>query len=158
MVQLWQQTLNEIGEARFDDAFRKVLNESKFRPDIAEIRAAAGYENRNNAEADAALLEVFAVIRVHTIDLKPTGGVIIRDRDIDGRLLASPERSPRIPFPGFPKTVEEALERMGWGDAKKGLEVVASHPAVSSQVEAGGWMLKTAEQIEKRWRECWLPA
>lgn len=155
MVQLWQQTLNLIGEARFDEAFRKVLNESKFRPDIAEIRAAAGVTDESDSRAMADFLHVIAVIRKHTVNLKPTGDVIIKDRGDDGRLLEVPIRSPKVPFPGFSAHTEETLERMGWGDARKGLLVVAEHPAVASEHEAGGWMLKTAEQIETRWKQCW---
>lgn len=155
MVQLWLQTLNIIGEARFDEAFRKVLNESKYRPDIAEIRAAAGIGDYDDEAAKAGLHEVFAVIRKRTVELKPLGGHIIRERDEDDRLLASPVRAPLDKFTGFPDPIHGTLERMGWGDWHKGVEVVGGHPAVSSEVEAGGWMLKTAEQIEKRWRECW---
>ena len=40
LIGLWLETLGEIGEERFDAAFKAVLKSSTFRPDIAEIEPA----------------------------------------------------------------------------------------------------------------------
>ena len=154
---LYAELYDEIGHERFEAAYTHVLKTSKFRPDISELRVAAGatFQSDFEREAMAAFQVVIAEIRQRTVTLRPLGGNIIRDKDENGRYLENPIRAPLRKFEGFPKPIQEALERMGWGDWRKGVEVIGEHPAVAEQHEEGGWMLKTAEQIETRWKQCW---
>jgi hypothetical protein len=133
MTQLWQETLDEIGPEQFDAAFRQVLNESTWRPDIADIRKAAGVatrEQRESREAKEALQAILEAMRFHGPKMNPKHGKLIREKDEDGRLLTVPEYeiiNPPSPSP----VVVATLKELGFGDVGAGLDVISRHPALN---------------------------
>ncbi len=136
LVHLWSDTVDEIGEEAFDKALRQVLQTSTFRPDIAEIRRAAGVNDGIidpvEHDAKAALKALIEAMRKHGPSLKPIIGRVVRDRDDDGRMLNVCDwvRAPTKPAPELDDVTEACLLSLGMGDRFAGLEVVARHPSL----------------------------
>lgn len=139
----------ESSREAFEGAFFAVVDRSKFRPDIAEIRDVLGL-NDDPVErgAKVALENLLDAIKEHGVDMKPIMGEVIRERDNDGRILALPERAPSMPAPEWPKRVVSALIDFGYGDLRTAYGLLAEHPAVDPE---GGKLLLRAKQVEDRW-------
>jgi hypothetical protein len=168
LVTLWQPTYDQIGEAAFYAAFCQVLVELPFRPDIAEIRKAAGV-NRGvkspiEREALGELRRLIEAMRVHGPKMKPKRGNLIRDRDEDGRLLTVPEYEmiqPPVPSP----VVVATLKDLGYGDLMAGLDVISRHPALNppprNQDGDGSehsFRNKLGKDIDAQWSEAFREA
>jgi len=144
LIQLWEQTLAEIGEERFDEALRHALNASTFRPDIAEIRKFAGlvpvYPTEREAKAELAI--IIRLMRHHGRRLRNRGKP---ERDlpvIEGLRLA-------------------ALVDMGYGDHFAALEAIWAHPALDQardprdMEDLETFRAVAGEKLEKRWIEAY---
>lgn len=157
MVRLWSATVEEIGGERFDEALQAVLKSSSFRPDIAEIRKAAGLNggipDPVQERAMSELQVVLDAMRLHGRELKPKPGKIIREKDYDGLVLMRPERAPDTPAPEFHADTEEALKTVGVGSREAGLRMLATHPVLpwNSRPESDLKPVKTANDLERRW-------
>jgi hypothetical protein len=142
MVQLWQQTLDEIGEARFDEAFRLALNASVYRPDIAEIRRFAGLVTAAplEQEAKAELTKLICLMRHHGWKLTNRG---------------KPEKEP----PVLSDIVAGTICDIGDGDKMEGFKVVWRHPALDltrpgvELDELESFRAVAGEKIERKWVE-----
>jgi hypothetical protein len=161
MAKLWLQTLQEIGEERFDDALGKALNASTFRPDIAEIRRFAGLLPVYPVEVEAReqLITVIAAMRIHGPLLKPVPKLEGDDkawmdsyyfyRSGEGYELISP--------PVFPDLVYATLADIGCADLEAGLSAIWGHPALDRVRTNHHGLDKyrdlAREKIEKRWIE-----
>lgn len=164
LLELYSELLDEIGADAFDAAFRQVLKTSPFRPDIMEIRRAAGV-NRGNTdpvelEADAQLQVLIEGMRgPHGMELKPILGKVMygteKDpRDKDGMRDPTPDRHPSTPFP-FEKRTEAALVKLGRGKLAAGIDVIADHPTLSRKRDADREeyqfnRIQQADRIEKK--------
>lgn len=155
LAALWLRTLAEIGEERFDAAYQHVLMNSTFRPDIAEIRKAAGL-----GPDDEAMREFGAIIqamRKHGAKLNPLSGAVMLDAGgapiWDGQ---KQRREPGTPAPAFTDAAERAITLLGYGERAAGLVVLAEHPAISG--EAGPFAVKLRTDIERRWADAYAQA
>lgn len=168
ILHLWADTLSQIGEARFDAAFHKVLLTSTYRPDIAEIRRFAGIVTEVPVEREAldALSSIFQAMRVHGFELKEKLGKVISERDSLGHCLAHYNyiREPKIPAPVFSDVTEASIAKLGHGDRASGLKAIGEHPAMDSlalaravgmgrdiKVSARTFGAKLEADIEKKW-------
>jgi len=140
MAALWLKTLAEIGEDSFQTAFVRVIENSTFRPDIAEIRKAAGINP--DREALKELKFLIGAMRVHT----PRLVTIYAEK-------GNPQ-SAKVPPPPLGEKTEAALRELGMGSREEGLRVIAGHPAISKDVDEK-YRVKNAMEIEKRWVEAW---
>lgn len=153
LLGLWLETLAEIGQERFDAAFKQVLLSSNFRPDIAEIRKAAGL-NRGivdpvEREAMRELRFLIAAMRIHGPELKALPGRVIFTDDgaKEGRETPAPQLSERT---------ENALQSLGMGSRNAGLSFLACHPALNpDDATERPFRARNAAGIEKRWIESW---
>ncbi len=159
LVHLWSDTVDEVGEDAFDAALRQVLNKRPFRPDISEIRTAAGLDNAlvdpAEQEAKAALRPVIAALRLHGPWLKPIHGKLLNDRDSDGRALHRADWTwePDTPPPTFDLVTEAALRGLGFGSRQPGLDVVSRHPALNAPADSdtGSFRQRLAKDVEASW-------
>lgn len=159
LFRLWLGTLEEIGEEAFDKALELVMHTSTFRPDIAEIRKAAGV-NRGivdpvEHEALSQLTIVFMALRKHGQKLQPIRGEILNDgRDNDGRIMALPRRAPWVSAPAFSEATETAISALGYGDRLAGLQALMAHPAMLCEAEGANtasYRVRNAQWVEKQW-------
>jgi len=134
MVGLWADTCLELGGQKFDEAFRHVLKTSTFRPDIAEIRKAAGLDDTDPTEK-AALLALQNLLK------------LIRDY--------GPKLRRKSPYPELDARTESTLLALGSGMRDLGLELVATHPNVTTDAVEGNYRLRTINEIEKKWINAW---
>jgi hypothetical protein len=141
-INLWLETLEEIGEERFDAALRAVLKTSTFRPDISEIRKFAGVLTPYPAEREAKdeFAKLIPLLRHH------------------GRKLTN-RGTPPIEPPVLSGIVAETICDMGYGSARAGLEAVWAHPALDltrppeELDELEGFRAVAGEKIERKWVE-----
>jgi hypothetical protein len=142
MVQLWQQTLSEIGEVRFDEAFRLALNASVYRPDIAEIRRFAGLVTAAPVEQEAKreFATLIPLLRHH------------------GRKLTN-RGTPPIEPPVLSGVVKATVCDFGFGDERTGLQAIWAHPALDlvrppdELDELESFRAVAGEKIERKWVE-----
>jgi hypothetical protein len=143
LMDLYSCLLDEIGYERFEEAYSLVLNTSKFRPDISELRAAAGANLQFPIEAEAKreFLDLIKLQRHHGWKLTNRG---------------TPEKDPPLPLR---RIIADVLDDMGYGDIKGGLRAVWEHPALD-QVRPGEEMDSlesfrrvAGEKIERKWVE-----
>jgi hypothetical protein len=160
LAKLWVQTLQEIGEERFDDALGKALNASSFRPDIAEIRRFAGLLPVYPVEAEAReqLIAVIAAMRIHGPLLKPVPKLEGDDKAwIDSYYLYTSGEYELISPPVFSDLVYATLADIGCADLEAGLRAVWGHPALDP-VRTNHYGLDkyrdlARQKIENRWIE-----
>lgn len=155
LLTLYSETLETVGKAQFQAAFLKVLRDSSFRPDIADIRRAAGLHP--NDAAMAALRTLIVDMRVHWMPkshkmqprlAKRVDGVLVRDSG-GTEWLAPPDPT---------QAVVLALRELGFGDVNAGLEFVYGHPALDAirpaeELDHLPFRSTAGEKIEKRWCE-----
>lgn len=143
LLDLYSKLLAEIGPERFVAAYELVLNTSKFRPDISELRAAAGasLEFPIESEAKSELFELIKLMRHHGRKLTNRG---------------KPEREP----PGPRADVAmETIRDMGIGSMAAGLEAIWAHPSLDlvrppdELGEMGSFRAVAGEKIERKWIE-----
>jgi hypothetical protein len=156
-----------IGDERFDAALLQVLESSTFRPDIAEIRRAAGVvtpEQRESREAKEAFQAILDAMRIHGPQLKRKRGKLIREKDDEGRVLTIPEYE-WIEGPTFSPVVEAAILDLGYGVRGAGLDVISRHPALNppprNQDGDGSehsFRNKLAKDIDNQWLEAFRQA
>lgn len=132
LVALWMETVMEIGPDKFDAAFRQVLKSSSFRPDISDIRKAAGI-NRGIVDPveQAALQSLRTIIekfRIHERKLKCVQ-----------------------PYPQFDERTEQALVDVGAGDRNAGIALLSTHPSLPWSECEPAYKLKTTQELERRW-------
>lgn len=158
LLDLYGKTLGEVGRERFEKAFVQVLESSTFRPDIAEIRRAAGVNqgivDPVEVEALEALWQVFAALRKHGPRLMPVLGPVLNDgRGADGTILRVPERGPATESPVFTAAIRRAIVAMGYGDRQAGLDALRAHPAMVTVTDENTTMyhVKNAAWVERRW-------
>lgn len=145
MALVWQKTVDEIGLERFDEAFRLVLLNSSFRPDIAEIRRFAGLPSfvPNEREAMDELTKVIIAMRHHGWKLMNRG---------------TPPKDP----PVFSDVVVGTIHDMGQCDLREGYKAVWRHPALDLTRQADEldelekYRMTAGEKIEKRWVEFYV--
>lgn len=143
LLDLYSKLLAEIGPERFVAAYELVLNTSKFRPDISELRAAAGasLEFPIEAEAKSELFELIKLMRHHGRKLTNRG---------------KPEREP--PGPRADVTME-TIRDMGIGSMAAGLEAIWAHPSLDlvrppdELGEMESFRAVAGEKIERKWIE-----
>jgi hypothetical protein len=156
---LWLKTLLEIGEEAFDQALHQVLENSTFRPDIAEIRRVAGV-NRGlidpvAQEAHAELKRLIGLMRKHGPLLKAIPGRVTRDRDDDGRSLPVSDwvRADEVPAPILEPVTDATIAELGYGSRIAGLEVISRHPALNpaTSAEDAPYRTRNAAELERLW-------
>jgi hypothetical protein len=166
LLTLYCELVEEVGAEVFDQAWLAVLKTSKFRPDIAEIRKAAGVNHGivdpMEVAADKALEYVLRSARVHGRQLRPVLGAIVRTTDAEGRVLQVPEREPSTPFEGFDKATAAALTVVGFGNEPSGFQRVCDLPAMMSMEEHKSATTyerlqfeRTMTSFRKEWREAY---
>jgi hypothetical protein len=100
-------------------------------------------------------------MRRHGWQLKPELGRIIRTSGDDGRLLMEPEREPTIHHNLPPRTLQ-AIAMMGWGDHMRGLALMREHPGIANPPDMDAEYkvnaLKQADELQRRWIECYRQA
>jgi hypothetical protein len=141
LVNLWAETLLEIGEQRFDAALTLTLENSTFRPDIATIRKFAGipvvYPIEEEAKAEFAKL--IKLMRHHGPKLTNLG---------------DPPRPRPLPLPTL---IADVVEDMGYGDILTGLHMIWAHPALDltrpgeELDELESFRAVAGEKIERKW-------
>lgn len=149
------ELFNEIGPARFAAAYDLVFNSSKFRPDISELRAAAGVSLAIPDPAMDALGVVIAKMRIHGPKLREKPGPIVREKDDEGLVLVKPERGQTIPAPVFEDRIEQTLVRVGMGSREAGVAAIACHPSLPWVESEPQYRERDAQAIEKRWAQAW---
>lgn len=161
LMERYSELLDEIGPKRFEAAYDFVLDTSKFRPDISELRAAAGVTRQNpfDVEALAQFKRLIQVLRKHGRKLQMVLGEILNDgKDDEGLVLQVPKRAPSILPPELPTLVEATVLDMGYGSSQQvGLDAVWAHPAFDDirdrdeLDQMGSFRASAAEKIERRW-------
>jgi hypothetical protein len=108
LMDLYSCLLDEIGYERFEEAYKIVLNASKFRPDISELRAVAGASLQFPIEAEAKqeFKKLIKLMRHH------------------GRKLANRGNPPADPPGIFAEVVMHTIADMGYGNIYAGLEAI----------------------------------
>lgn len=138
LLTLYSSTLEEVGPERFEDAFVRVLETSPFRPDISEIRKAAGVGPDDEA-------------------MRQLGAIFAKMRDYDDwRLLEKPRSRPGEPAPTFDARTEAAIALCGLGERRAGLAMLAEHPALATEPDP--YAGKVRNDVERRWCECYAKA
>lgn len=157
MVQMWRETVDEIGKDEFDRAFGHVLKTSPFRPNIALIREAAGLDDSSPSEreARAALTKIICTMREHKAELKPIPGKIICTHNDEGQMLANPPREPEVLHEPLGERVEAAIAFLGDGSRAAGLAEIACHPSLPWVVSEPAFRVRNAVEIERRWVSAW---
>ena len=145
LVNLYSHLLIEIGPDRFQQAYDLVLNSSKFRPDISELREAAGapMQNPYHVQALEDLKTLFIIMREHGKTIRPT-------RQKDGSTLTPPRLN---------ETTVLACRELGFGDAYAGFEFVYNHPALDiarGLNETAEMPYRSAEKIEAKFVQAWV--
>ena len=145
LVNLYCALLIEIGQERFEEAFQRVLNSSKFRPDISELREAAGapMQNPYHVQALEDLKTLFIIMREHGKTIRPT-------RQKDGSTLTPPRLN---------ETTVLTCRELGFGDAYAGFEFVFNHPALDiarGLNETAELPFRSAEKIEAKFVQTWV--
>lgn len=165
LVESYSKLVDEIGVNNFETAYTHVWETSKFRPDIAEIRAAAGAIPASPAElspdsAANVLASILAAMREQGWRLQGILGPVLNDgRDENGQILAKPKRAPCTPPATFSPQTERAILLLGFGDRKSGLGMLACHPTITGFTEEErSFQLRDARDIEQRWAEVYLRA
>lgn len=144
MINLWCKTLEEIGVARFDQALQLVMETTTFRPDIAEIRKAAGVNHGvvdpMEVAADAALICVIQSIRAY-------------------------RKNSGTPHAGFDAPTEGALRSVGLGNVGAGLDRVGDLPVLlppeahrGADTFETGQFERTMTNFRREWREAYARA
>lgn len=142
-INLWLETLEEIGEERFDAALKAVLKTSTFRPDIAEIRKFAGIPVVYPVEREAKdeLARLIPLLRHH------------------GRKLTNRGNPPKDPPLPLPHLLADVIADFGFGDIRAGLEAIWAHPALDLVRDAReldeleSFRAVAGEKIERKWVE-----
>lgn len=157
----YSEFLDEVGPERFIAAYRLVLDTSKFRPDISELRAAAGVTRQNpfEVEALAQLKKLLAVLRKHKRTLQPIKGELLNDgKDEQGLVLVVPLYKPSTLPPEMPQLVQSTILDMGYGSSQQvGLDAIWVHPALDDirdrdeLDQMGAFRASAAAKIELRW-------
>jgi len=166
LLHLYSKAVDEVGKEAFEQAFLHVMETSPFRPDISEIRKAAGInrgiQDPTEKKALSELGFILGIMRLHGPEIKPIHGKLLKDRDEDGRILPRNkwEFAPDTPTPRLDAQTEAALCQMGMGSREGGLELIACHPALpwnssKDDAEARKFKVRNAAEIEKRWIESW---
>lgn len=165
VVEAYTAALEDLTPERCIEVFSRALEQSRFFPSPAELRAFAGLAEAVDSDALKALSEVLAAMRLWGPELKPKPGAIKRDRDDDGLVLVVPERGDEVPAPVFPDRTMFAIVAMGMGSREAGLEALACHPALPWNSQRGqdeaatrAFRSKNAAEIEKRWCVAWAQA
>lgn len=167
IAKMWLETLSEIGEERFDAALMHVLKTSSFRPDIVDIRKAAGMIDPLRKECKAKLRILLEGMRSrHGLKLRPIHGAPIYGteedpRDKYGERDREPERH-MVPFP-FEKRTEEALVELGEGNLAAGIYYISKHPSLkqnqdSDEGQYQGDPLRKADSILQAFIEAYREA
>jgi hypothetical protein len=145
MALMWKKTVDEIGLERFDEAFMLCLQNSTFRPDIAEIRRFAGLPAGvpNEQEAMDEFKKIIIAMRHHGWKLTNRG---------------KPEKDP----PVFSDVVMGAIHDMGHSDLREGYKAIWRHPALdltrqgAELDELEKYRMTAGEKIEKRWVQFYI--
>lgn len=132
MVQLWQGTVDEIGEDAFDRAFGQVLLTSPFRPDISDIRKAAGI---NRGIVDPTEQDALRGLRT----------IVQAFRKHERKLKLNP------PYPTFDERTEAAIVDFGDGDRIAGIALLSCHPSLPWSECEPAYRLKATQDLERRW-------
>lgn len=143
LMDLYSCLLDEIGYDRFEQAYAFVLNTSKFRPDISELRAAAGasLEFPTQAEAKTELFELIKLMRHH------------------GRKLTNRGTPPKDPPGPRADVTMDTIRDMGVGSMNAGLEAIWAHPSLDlvrppdELDEMESFRAVAGEKIERKWVE-----
>jgi hypothetical protein len=143
LLDLYSKLLGEIGPERFVAAYEMVLNTSKFRPDISELRAAAGATLHLPVEQEAKdeFAKLIPLLRHH------------------GRKLANWGKPPIEPPKPFADVVMGTIADFGFGDIRAGLEAIWAHPALDLVRDAReldeleSFRAVAGEKIERKWVE-----
>jgi hypothetical protein len=149
LVNLYCGLLAEIGRERFEQAYQFVLGTSKFRPDLSELREAAGAP-LYNPHHEAALADLRLVIdrlRIHG-PKRDKSWIDINDRS-KGIRHAEP----------MPESAQKALLEVGWGDLKAGLAWVWQLPCLDSVREGDEELpFRSQDKLEAKWVQAWIKA
>lgn len=132
MAVLWLKTLAEIGESRFHLAFQDVVETSRFRPDIAEIRRAAGI---NRGIVDPTEQDALRGLRT----------IVLAFRKHERKLKLNP------PYPTFDERTEAAIVDFGDGDRIAGIALLSCHPSLPWSECEPAYRLKATQDLERRW-------
>lgn len=147
MARLWQETLSEIGEERFDAALRHVLARSPYFPKNSDIRKAAGLDytivDPFEAECRGILRDLIEGMRgPHGKTLTDIRGRYLYGKqddpkDAEGHRVP-PCDAPRAADTVFPMTdrVRAALVEIGNGSIAEGIAEIADHPSLSGKRSA----------------------
>jgi hypothetical protein len=143
LLDLYSELLSEIGPERFVAAYKLVLGSSKFRPDISELRAAAGATLQFPIEQEAKdeFAKLIKLLRHH------------------GRKLTNRGNPPKDPPGILADVVMGTIRDMGFGDIRAGLEAIWAHPALDlvrppDELDSlESFRAVAGEKIERRWLE-----
>jgi hypothetical protein len=149
LLDLYCEVCEQVGPAAFLEAYSEVMRNSRYRPDIAEIRKAAGCS--------------FEI--VSPLETEARGklqAIIAKQRTNTWKLGARPVSEPGVPAPTFDDVTEAAILELGYGARLAGLEVISRHPALqpptSSELEADSYKGKQAADVEREWFRAYAQA
>lgn len=132
LLDLYCETLEEIGKERFESAWRQVLLTSPFRPDISDIRKAAGI---NRGIVDPTEQEALRGLRT----------IVQAFRKHERKLKLNP------PYPTFDERTEAAIVDFGDGDRIAGIALLSCHPSLPWSECEPAYRLKATQDLERRW-------
>lgn len=143
LMDLYSCLLDEVGYERFEAAYKLVLNTSKFRPDISELRAAANATMCMPAEREAKdeFTKLICLMRHH------------------GRKLTNRGTPPKEPPSVLADVVMGTIADFGFGSIRAGLEAIWAHPALDlvrepkELDELESFRAVAGEKIERKWVE-----
>ena len=152
LLTLYTEALEQVGKAEFQAAFLEVMRCNPFRPDISEIRKAAGI-NRGipdplRDQAMKELRKLIAIMRVHWSQ-QSQKLVTVWGKDEQGNRTEE-----KAAPPALSEKSEAALRELGMGSRESGLLLIAGHPALSKDVDER-YRVRNANEVERKWCEVW---
>lgn len=181
-TRLWRKTLDEIGAERFEAAFLEVMEKSPYRPDIEEIRRAAGVNagiiDPVREEALAAMRRVIEAMRRHGPMLAPIkhgaeysmepcascgnpplypSWARLESCQFCPMKRPAPTREADVPVPDLGAHTEAAILHLGYADRVAGLQAFAALPCFAQdEPDSSAFRnTKVMEGFEGRWCASW---
>lgn len=153
---LYLEVLSDLSPEELQRALSRALQEEKFWPPPARLRALAGHstvEERTETLAQHTLEWLMTRIRLHGTAGHPGGGEYRTEESGEGfARVRVCVREPR-PAPPLTPIMQQALDYLG-GDLA-GMQLIAQHPALHGWEDGSLW---AAKEIEQRWREAYRRA
>lgn len=156
--------LEDLAPEQLALAFSRASRESKFWPSPAVLRELAGIETPDQSserQAREDLEWLLWFLRRHGIEGRPRHGACLQEAGRDGTGEWQPALYELIPAPPIPERVRNTVAELGAGDGKVGVQLIASHPLLSKDLDEYptlGLKLSAIEKLEARWIAAWKKA